>query len=352
MLFITLSSVALAAKAAKIIAKKGPGGFSANGFGKKTATLSPTVKLNTGADIPMLGFGTYRTGGPELQVALRHAIAAGYRHLDTASCYNNEAIVGAALKESGLPRESFFITTKLWCTDHGTERTRKAIKASLENLGTGYIDLYLIHAPWQLDIAKSPEEVSMLRRESWRVMEEFHRDGVLRALGVSNFEPRHIDDILACAGVKPAVNQVERHAYLAQTELREYCARHEILLEAMARLAPRGCLRTPSYVRSRPRTAARRRRSHSSTPSNAASSCWRNRSPRSASLRMPSCSTSSSPKRISRSSKRWTVGSAATGITATRRECRDTCRRATYFVSNRMCAPPRIASIAISEKAT
>jgi hypothetical protein len=104
-LFLTLSSVAVAAKAAKIIAKKGPGGFSANGFGKKTATLSPTVKLNTGADIPMLGFGTYRTGGPELQVALRHAIAAGYRHLDTASCYNNEAIVGAALKESGLPRK-------------------------------------------------------------------------------------------------------------------------------------------------------------------------------------------------------------------------------------------------------
>lgn len=244
-LFLTLSSVAVAAKAAKIIAKKGPGGFSANGFGKKTATLSPTVKLNTGAEIPVLGFGTYRTGGPELQVALRHAIAAGYRHLDTASCYNNEAIVGAALKESGLPRESFFITTKLWCTDHGTERTRKAIKASLENLGTGYIDLYLIHAPWQLDIAKSPEEVSMLRRESWRVMEEFHRDGVLRALGVSNFEPRHIDDILACAGVKPAVNQVERHAYLAQTELREYCARHEILLEAYGSAGAKGLLEDP-----------------------------------------------------------------------------------------------------------
>ena len=140
--------VALARKVKKATkpAKKGGGfGARANGFGKRPPAM-PTIKLNTGADVPLLAFGTYRTGGAMLRQALEHAIASGYRHFDTASCYENEAVLGAAIRASQVPREEFFITTKLWCTDHGTERTRRAVEASLKELGT-YIDLYLIHGP-------------------------------------------------------------------------------------------------------------------------------------------------------------------------------------------------------------
>jgi len=235
------------AKAAKRKAKsrkpaKGVSAAPSRGFGQQRPPAMPSVELNTGARIPLLGFGTYKTGGDGLQVALRHAIAAGYRHIDTAACYENEEVVAAAIAESKIPRDEFFLTTKLWCTDHGTERTRRAIESSLERLGTEYIDLYLVHGPWGLDVEKSPQEISELRRQSWLVMEEYHRAGALRAIGVSNFEPRHVDDILDAGTVTPAINQCECHAYLPQTELRHYCASRGILFSAYGSAGANGLL--------------------------------------------------------------------------------------------------------------
>jgi len=229
-------------KARKGKAKPARKPASSGGFGGPRAAKIPTLTLSSGTEVPALAFGTYRTGGEELQRALRSAITAGYRHIDTASCYQNEDVVAAAIAESGIARDKFFITTKLWCTDHGTERTRRAIEASLTALKTDYIDNFLIHAPWQLDVEKPLEEIRELRTQSWLVLEEYHRAGTLRAIGVSNYEPRHIDEILECGTVKPCVNQIEHHAYLTRDEVREYCAEHGILVQAYGSAGAKGLL--------------------------------------------------------------------------------------------------------------
>uniref|UniRef100_A0A7S3AVQ1 NADP-dependent oxidoreductase domain-containing protein n=1 Tax=Haptolina ericina TaxID=156174 RepID=A0A7S3AVQ1_9EUKA len=210
---------------------------------ERTRRKVQRLRLNTGAEMPALGFGTYLTGGDELRWALRCAIAVGYRHIDTAHGYQNEEIVGDAIAKSGLPRESFFITTKLWCSDHGTESTRAAIDASLRALGAPYIDCYLMHAPDNQ--GTSAVDIRELRRQSWLVMEESHRAGTLRAIGVSNFEPRHIEDLRRWGSVTPAVNQVELHAYLSQSELRDYCARHGIVLQSYGSVGADGLLDDP-----------------------------------------------------------------------------------------------------------
>eukprot|EP00966_Prymnesium_polylepis_P266723 6161905-Prymnesium_polylepis.1 len=227
----------------------------------------PTLTLNTGASIPALGFGTYLANGDDLARALRSAIDAGYRHIDTAHGYQNEAVVGEAVAASNIPREEFFLTSKLWCSDHGAKRTRRAIEASLRELGTSYIDCFLIHAPDNQ--GASPEEVVELRRQSWLVMEEYYRAGKLRAsesgaaalpfrlhappaatlstrlapaVGVSNFEPRHIEQLLQWGTVTPAVNQIELHAHLAQPALREYCANKGIVVESYGSIGADGLL--------------------------------------------------------------------------------------------------------------
>ena len=215
------------------------------GFGstKSVATVAiPTCKLNTGVSVPVLCFGTYKCDGAELKQALESAIAAGYRHYDTARAYRNEAIVGAAILESGIPREEFFITSKLWGSDHGEQRARQAIEASLSELGT-YLDCLLIHGPD--NSGNSPEETIALRQQTWSVMEEQHAAGSLRAIGVSNFEPRHIESILACGSVTPAINQIECHAYLAQPEIRAFCADRGILVEAFGSVGAAGLRADP-----------------------------------------------------------------------------------------------------------
>ena len=178
-------------KAAK--PKKGAGGFGVSkGFGGAKAVAVPTLQLNTGAEIPSLAFGTYKCApGPELAAALECAIAAGYRHFDTARAYQNEEVVGAAIAASGIPREDFFVTTKLWATDHGTENTNRAIDESLAALGTPYIDLLLLHGPD--NAGSSAEEKIELRQQSWLAMEARHEAGALKAVGVSNFEERHVE---------------------------------------------------------------------------------------------------------------------------------------------------------------
>ena len=199
-----------------------------------TPAAAPTLLLNTGDRIPAMGFGTYLANGDELFDALVHALRTGYRHIDTAAGYYNEPVVADAIEASGVPREQLFITTKLWCADHGRKRTQRAIAQSLRALRTDYIDLYLIHAPDNQ--GTTPEEVRRLRYESWEVMEEAHAAGTLRAIGVSNFEPRHIEALLRHCdeggkegggkeggaaearpnAIVPAVNQVELHPQMAQ----------------------------------------------------------------------------------------------------------------------------------------
>jgi len=193
------------------------------------ADLGSRVRTNQGVEIPWVGLGVFQTPpGAVTRTAVTDALAIGYRHIDTAALYGNEADVGEAIRASGVPREEVFVTTKLWYTEHGYERAKAACRASLERLGLGWIDLYLIHAPR----APSPEE----RLASWRALEELQRDGLCRAIGVSNYAVRHLDELLERSGVVPAVNQVEMHPFVYDPALFRYCADHRIVLEAYSPL--------------------------------------------------------------------------------------------------------------------
>jgi diketogulonate reductase-like aldo/keto reductase len=192
-------------------------------------TGGPRLRLNQGTEIPMLGLGVFRSGpGRETQQAVTWALDLGYRHIDTAALYENEADVGAAVRASGLPREDVFVTTKLWHTEHGFERSQAAARASLERLGLSYVDLYLIHSPR----ANSPED----RIASWRGLEKLQREGLCRAIGVSNYALPHLEQLAAESNVVPAVNQVEFHPFVYDPDLLGYCERLGIRLEAWAPL--------------------------------------------------------------------------------------------------------------------
>jgi diketogulonate reductase-like aldo/keto reductase len=189
-------------------------------------TIESKAKLNNGVEMPWLGLGVWRTSpGRETRDAVRWALETGYRHIDTAHMYGNEKDVGAAIKDSGVPRKEVFVTTKLWNDDHGYDKARKAFEKSRKALGLDQIDLYLIHWP-----------VSSLRGESWKALEKIYKDGQCRAIGVSNYTVQHLDEVLASAKVPPAVNQVEFHPFLYQKELLDYCRKHRIQLEAYSPL--------------------------------------------------------------------------------------------------------------------
>lgn len=188
--------------------------------------LQSTVKLNNGVEIPRLGLGVFRAPRGEVtRQAVLSALSAGYRHIDTARIYGNERDVGAAVRESGLPRKDIFVTTKLWNEDQGYDSTLRACERSLESLGFEYVDLYLVHWP-----------VPGRRLESWRAMEKLLAEGKCRAIGVSNFLENHLDPLLAHAKVVPAVNQVEQHPFLHQPSLLRYCAGKGIVVEAYSPL--------------------------------------------------------------------------------------------------------------------
>lgn len=191
-------------------------------------TLSSTLTLNNGHSIPMLGFGVYRvSGGRDGVEIIRHAIQTGYRHIDTAKMYENEKAVGQAVKESGVPREELFITTKLWLDDHGYEETLRAFEKSRKLLDLDYIDLYLSHWP-----------VEGKRVSTWKAMETLLVDGRLRSAGVSNYMVRHLQEILDSCTVMPAVNQIELHPfnYRYRSEVVTFCRDHNILVEAYSPL--------------------------------------------------------------------------------------------------------------------
>jgi diketogulonate reductase-like aldo/keto reductase len=201
----------------------------------------PRVRLNQGGEIPMLGLGVFQTPpGAVTEQAVSDALEIGYRHIDTAAMYGNEADVGRAVRASGLPREEVFVTTKLWHSDHGFESSQKAARASLERLGLQYIDLYLIHWPR----ANAPGD----RIASWLGFEKLQREGLCRAIGVSNYTVRHLEELRAHSDVVPAVNQVEFHPFVYDPELLAYCDRHGIRLEAWSPLTRGRRMDDPTVV--------------------------------------------------------------------------------------------------------
>lgn len=197
-------------------------------------SLSDTYTLANGVEIPVVGFGTWQT--PDGEVAERSVIAAlkaGYRHIDTAAVYKNEASVGRGIAKSGVPREEIFVTTKLWNDAHSYEAAKKAIDDSLGKLDVGYLDLYLIHWPNPVAIRENWKEGNA---EAWRAMEEAVEAGKIRAIGVSNFMPHHLDALLETAKIQPVVNQIYLNPSDAQEEVVAYNQAHNILSEAYSPL--------------------------------------------------------------------------------------------------------------------
>ncbi|KAJ3106503.1 hypothetical protein HDU96_008211 [Phlyctochytrium bullatum] len=179
------------------------------------------VPLNSKTAIPQVGLGVWQTKPHECTAVVLEALKAGYRHIDTAALYANEAEVGEAIRQSGIPRSDIFVTTKLWNDDHGYESTLKAIDVSLKKLGLSYVDLYLIHAP-----------VGESRLDSWRAFEKIYKDGKAKAIGVSNYGVHHLEELAKHSTITPAVNQIELHPYLQQREIVEYCRQKGIVVEA------------------------------------------------------------------------------------------------------------------------
>ena len=188
--------------------------------------------LNNEISIPALGFGTWKAENGEVAYqAVLEALKAGYRHIDTAAIYKNEESVGRAIRDSGIPRQEIFVTTKLWNTNHSYDETRQAFEESMEKLGLDYLDLYLIHWPNPKPLREN-NEWKTRNAEVWRAMEDLYQEGKIRAIGVSNFLPKHLDALLEAAKVVPAVNQVRLAPGVYQEEVVTYCLEKEILLEA------------------------------------------------------------------------------------------------------------------------
>jgi len=191
-------------------------------------TLSPVLTMLDGKQIPQVGLGVYKVSEDDAATAIGHAIEVGYRHVDTASLYENEAAVGAAIREAPLDRSELFVTTKLGNADHGYDRTLRAFDDSMLKLGLDYVDLYLIH--W-------PVPSQDLYVETWRAFQAIKATGRARSIGVSNFTGAHIDRLIADGGELPVLNQIELHPWLAQAEQRAYDASRGILTEAWSPLA-------------------------------------------------------------------------------------------------------------------
>lgn len=203
-------------------------------------SLEDTYTLNNGVKIPIIGFGTWQTpDGDVAEHAVESALNAGYRHIDTAAAYGNEESVGEALKRSGVNRHDLFITTKLWNADHGYRSAKAAIDRSLQNLKVDYLDLYLIHWPNPVDMRDHWAEANA---ESWRAMEEAVQAGKIRAIGVSNFRKRHLDEFLKTAEIKPVVNQIMLNPSDLQPDVVKVNNELKLLSEAYSPLGTGGLL--------------------------------------------------------------------------------------------------------------
>jgi len=197
-----------------------------------------TYTLNNGRRIPAIGFGTWEIRPAEkAKEMVMAALEVGYRIIDTAKIYGNEEGVGAAIRESGIPREDLFITTKLWNDDQGYDRTLQACAGSLEKLGLDYLDLYLIHWP-----------ATGKRHDSWRAFEKLYHEGTIKAAGVSNYTVDHLDELQTHSELVPAVNQVEFHPFIyeQQRAVLEYCQQRDILIEAYSPISRLGSVNPPA----------------------------------------------------------------------------------------------------------
>ncbi|WP_152362455.1 aldo/keto reductase [Microlunatus speluncae] len=201
--------------------------------------MIPSIELNQGVAIPQLGYGVFQVPPDETQAAVEQALAAGYRHIDTAAAYYNEAAVGAAIKASGLPRGELFVTTKLRNGDQGYDSARRAYADSLDRLGLDRIDLYLVHWPY-------PSAGRYV--DAWRALAELQRGGEVRAVGVSNFLVEHLDALAAASDLTPAVNQIELHPTFQQAELVTVCRQRGIAIESYSPLGRGADLTAPAVT--------------------------------------------------------------------------------------------------------
>ena len=195
--------------------------------------IQDRIPLANGTAIPGVGFGTWKTPASQAAASVAAALAAGYRHIDTATAYHNEQAVGEAVAASGIPRGALFLTTKLWNPDQGYRSTLAACDRSLCALGTDYVDLYLIHWPHDPKYFDNWQEVNL---ETWRAFEALYQAGKVRAIGLSNFRPRHIENILRSCTVKPMVDQIEFHPGMAQQETVSFCRTHGMAVEGWSPL--------------------------------------------------------------------------------------------------------------------
>ncbi|MDX6363500.1 MAG: 2,5-diketo-D-gluconate reductase [Streptomyces sp.] len=200
----------------------------------------PPIILNNGVEMPQLGFGVWQVPDDEAEQAVATALEAGYRSIDTAAIYGNEEGTGKAIASSGVPRADLFVTTKLWNGDQGYDSTLRAFDTSLDKLGLEYVDLYLIH--WPL-----PSKGAYV--DTYKAFEKLYADGRAKAIGVSNFLPDHLEQLLKATSVVPAVNQIELHPHLQQQAAREFHAEHGIATEAWSPLGSgKGLLEVPAIV--------------------------------------------------------------------------------------------------------
>lgn len=200
--------------------------------------LSSTRTLHNGVKMPIMGLGVWKVdNGEEASNAVKWALQAGYRMIDTAAAYKNEEGVGHGIKASGVAREEIFVTTKVWNSDQGYEKTLKAYDDSLQRLNLDYVDLYLIHWP-----------VAGQFVDTWRAMEQLYKEGRVRAIGVCNFHQHHLEELMKTAEIKPMVNQIELHPQLTQEPLRSYCREQEIEVEAWSPLGQGKLLQDPVLV--------------------------------------------------------------------------------------------------------
>ena len=199
----------------------------------------PRVTFQDGKSIPQLGLGVFAMqDGKEVREAMEFAFNEGYRSIDTATIYGNEKGVGQAIEESRIPRERIFLTTKVWNNDQGYDSTLGAFQKSMDILGVDYLDLYLVHWP-----------VNGKYIDTWKALEKLHQDGLIRSIGVSNFQVHHLETLFKSAKITPVVNQIEQHPYLVQKELRDFCIQHDIKIEAWSPLGRGAVLDDQTLVR-------------------------------------------------------------------------------------------------------
>ena len=197
-------------------------------------SLLDCYTLSNGVKIPCVGFGTFLTPEDEVKESVKAALQAGYRHIDAAAIYGNEKGVGEALKNAGVAREEIFVTSKVWNAERGYEKTKAAFQKTLDDLGLEYLDLYLIH--WPANRRQFGEGAAALNAQTWRAMEDLYLEGKIKAIGVSNFWPHHLEELMKTARIKPMVNQIEYHPGWMQEAVVAYCEVHGILVEAWSPL--------------------------------------------------------------------------------------------------------------------